>query len=309
MINERIGELAALITAISWTVTAMAFESAGRRVGSLAVNIIRLIIAFLIFCLLAMVRHGVPIPVNAPATVWFWLGLSGVVGFVLGDLFLFQAFVLIGSRVSMLIYASVPPLTAVLGWLILGETMGLENVIAMVITMTGISLVILKRSEPVPLSSTRIGFGRKGVVFTHPIKGILYAFGGALGQAGGLVLSKLGAPSYDPFAATQIRGIAGMIGFAIIVTLMGRWRMVGNAVRNLGAMREIGIGALFGPFFGVSVGLYAIQHASTGVASTIMALTPVLIIIPSVLIRKEQVTKREIAGAAVAVAGTALLFL
>ncbi|WP_455382813.1 DMT family transporter [Salinispira pacifica] len=317
MLHERIGELAALVTAICWTATAMAFEAAGRRIGSLAVNIIRLVIAFLVFCLLSLIVRGAPVPVDAPASVWFWLSLSGLVGFVLGDLFLFQAFVLIGSRVSMLIYASVPPLTALLGWALLGETLGLRNIAGMTVTLIGIAVVILQRSAvqgesgQEPAAASRIATPRmaRRVQLAHPVRGVLYAFGGALGQAGGLVLSKLGAPSFDPFGATQIRGIAGIIGFALIVTLSGRWGPILAGIRNLRAMSLVGVGAFFGPFLGVSLGLFAVQHTSTGVASTIMALTPVLIIIPAVLVLKERVSAREIGGALLAVAGTALLFL
>lgn len=313
MLHERIGEIAALVTAVCWTATALAFEAAGRRIGSLAVNIIRLVVAFLIFCVLSLIVRGAPVPVDAPPSVWFWLSLSGLVGFVLGDLFLFQAFILIGSRVSMLIYASVPPLTALMGWAILGETLSYRSILGMGVTLAGIAVVILQRSaadEPVA-ASTRIAAPRMrtGVRLAHPARGVLYAFGGALGQAGGLVLSKLGAPSYDAFGATQIRGIAGIVGFALIVTLTGRWRPVAAGLRNPRAMGLLSIGAFFGPFLGVSLGLVAVQHTSTGVAATIMALTPVLIIIPAVFLLKERVTLREIGGAVLAVAGTALLFL
>ncbi|HUX14041.1 MAG TPA: DMT family transporter [Spirochaetia bacterium] len=329
MLENRIGEIAALATAICWTATALAFEAAGRRIGSLAVNIIRLAIAFLVFCVLSMIVRGAPVPVDAAPRVWFWLSLSGIVGFVLGDLFLFQAFILIGSRVSMLIYASVPPLTAALGWLVLGESLNVRGFVGMVLTLAGIAVVILQRSVPASGSDTDVVTGsrlavprglpdaladrrpgtRARVGFTHPVRGILYAFGGALGQAGGLVLSKLGAPTYDAFGATQIRGIAGIIGFALIVTVARRWKPILDALRNLRAMTQVSVGAFFGPFLGVSLGLYAVQHTSTGIASTIMALTPVLIIVPSVLVLKQRVTLREIGGAVLAVGGTALLFL
>ncbi len=313
MLHERIGEIAALVTAICWTATALAFEAAGRRIGSLAVNITRLVIAFLIFCVLSLIVRGAPVPVDAGPDVWFWLSLSGLVGFVVGDLFLFQAFILIGSRVSMLIYASVPPLTALLGWAVLGETLSFRSMLGMVITLAGIAVVILQRSaaEATPPTGTRIAVPRPraGVRLAHPVRGVLYAFGGALGQAGGLVLSKLGAPSYDAFGATQIRGIAGIVGFALIVTLTRRWQPVAAGVRDLKAMGLVSVGAFFGPFLGVSLGLFAVQHTSTGIASTIMALTPVLIIIPAVLVLKERVSLREIGGAVLAVAGTALLFL
>ncbi len=84
MLENRIGEIAALVTAICWTATALSFEAAGRRIGSLAVNIIRLAIAFLIFCVLSLIVRGTPVPVDAAPRVWFWLSLSGIVGFVFG---------------------------------------------------------------------------------------------------------------------------------------------------------------------------------------------------------------------------------
>jgi drug/metabolite transporter (DMT)-like permease len=199
----------------------------------------------------------------------------------------------------MLIYASVPPLTAVLGWLVFGETLGGLGLAGMALTMAGISLVVLQRggadSAPVRLS--------------HPLRGVAFAFIGSLGQAVGLVLSKVGAPSYNAFAATQIRVMAALVGFAAVI--LARRRLAGllAAVKNRPAMGLMAVGSFFGPFLGVSLGLLSVQLTSTGVASTIMSITPVLIIPPSVLLFKEPVNGREVLGALIAVAGVALLFL
>ncbi len=311
---DRIGELAALGTAVCWTITAISFEAAGKRVGSLTVNLLRLAIAVLFFSVYTLVISGSPVPIDAPASAWGWLGLSGLVGFVIGDLLLFQAFVLIGSRVSMLIYSSVPPITAILGWIILGETLTLLGICGMALTVGGIAIVVLQRNQGsppeldaaavmVPHSPKRVRTQRR-----LSMKGVILALGGALGQAGGLVLSKLGAPSFNPVEATQIRGYAGLLGFLVIFVLLGRWRQVGAALRDAKAMIRITVGAFFGPFLGVSAGLYAAQHSTTGIASTIMSLVPILIIIPSVLFFHERVRPREILGAIVSVVGVALLF-
>jgi drug/metabolite transporter (DMT)-like permease len=74
-------------------------------------------------------------------------------------------------------------------------------------------------------------------------------------------------------------------------------------------MAVMSLGSLFGPFLGVSFSLLAVKHTATGIAATIMAIVPVLIIAPSVALFKEKVTLREIVGALVAVAGVAVLFL
>ena len=299
MFGENLGEFAALGTAICWTVTVLAFEASGRRVGSFAVNIIRLCMAFLVFCALTMLLRGSPLPLDATTHTWVWLSVSGIVGFVLGDLFLFRAFVVVGSRISMLIMALVPPITALIGWAILGETLTVVEVVGMVITVSGIAIVILERN---PAEGGQIRL-------RHPLVGILLAFSGAIGQATGLVLSKYGMGEYNPFFATQIRVIAAMIGFGVFLGFARRGRRsVRRALRDRKALSIIGLGAFFGPFLGVSLSLLAVQHTATGVASTIISIVPVLIIAPAALVFKERVTPREIVGAVIAVAGIAVLF-
>jgi drug/metabolite transporter (DMT)-like permease len=155
-----------------------------------------------------------------------------------------------------------------------------------------------------PESSDRSNTGR-----ARRLRGALFALGGALGQASGLVLSRVGVGSYDPFAATQIRGIAGIIGFSLIFTAFRKWKDIAAALRNAEAMRRIGLGAFFGPFLGVSLSLLAVQNTTAGIASTIMALVPVLIIPPAALFFREKIRVKEVIAALVAVAGVSLLFL
>jgi drug/metabolite transporter (DMT)-like permease len=141
------------------------------------------------------------------------------------------------------------------------------------------------------------------------VSGLLLALGGAAGQAVGLALSKYGMGRYDPFAATHIRVIAGGVGFVVLFFLLRRWRLVFRALGDGGAVARTALGAAFGPFLGVSLSLVAVQHTQAGVAATLMALVPVLIIPVSILVMKERVSLRAVAGALIAVAGAALLFL
>jgi drug/metabolite transporter (DMT)-like permease len=292
------GQLFALGTACCWTITVLSFESAGKRVGSLAVNLIRLCLGFLFLGSYSLLTRGMFLPLDASSYTWFWLAVSGLAGFVAGDGFLFRAFVLIGARLSMLVYAAVPAITALLGWIIMGETLSRANLLGMVLTMTGIGLVVLER-----------GSKRENAVQSRPLLGFLFAFLGACGQAVGLVLSKYGMGSYDAFAATQIRAIAGIVGFSILFVPLKAWPRVWHAVHERSAMKRISLGAFFGPFLGVSFSLLAVQHTATGIAATIMSMVPVLVIPPAVLLFKEKVTAKEIVGAMVAVVGVSWMFL
>jgi len=295
---NHLGEFAALLTAVFWTITALSFESASKKIGSLTVNILRLVIGFIFLSTYTLIKRGLIFPVDASLENWLWLTLSGLVGFVFGDLFLFKSFTMIGSRFSMLIMTLVPPITAFFGFIILGERLTLYNYLGMTLTFMGISMAVFSRS----------GKGEK-LSLKLSSRGVIYAFGGAVGQALGLVLSKFGLRDYDPFAATQIRVIAGIAGYAFLITILMRWNNVIKATSNRSGMIPTTIGAFFGPFLGVSFSLIAVKFTEAGIASTIMALVPVFIILPAVILYKQRVTIPEIAGAFLSVGGVALFFL
>ena len=198
----------------------------------------------------------------------------------------------------MLIMTLVPPMTAFLSWLMLDETLTLFNFIGMTLTLGGIALVIVNK-----------GKGEKMFSFKHSSRGVLFAFIGAVGQAVGLVFSKVGMGNYSAFAATQIRIITGIVGFAIVITIWKKWRNVGSAVKNVSALKRIGLGSIFGPFLGVSFSLFAVQHANAGIASTIMSIVPILIIPASIAFLHQKATLKEIIGAVISVTGVALFFL
>ena len=291
------GEIAALATAVCWTFTGVAFEAAGKRVGSLAVNLIRLLPAVVLLSLYSWTTRGVAFPTDATAHAWLWLSISGLIGFTIGDLCLFRAFVLVGARVSMLLMAMVPPITTLFGLLIMGEVLSARELLGMALTVAGVSSVVLEQRPDA-----------EGKLRRLPLGGVLLGLGGAGGQALGLVLSKYGMGSYDAFAATQIRVVAGIVGFALVFTVIGWWPRVRAAVADRRAMVSTGIGAFFGPFLGVSLSLVAVKYAYAGVAASLMALVPVLIIPASVVVFREKVSPVAILGAVVAVAGSALLF-
>ena len=298
------GEIAGVLTAVFWTVTSLAFESAGKKVGSLSVNLIRLVIAFFLIGIYSWIARGFFFPTDATLFQWKWLALSGLIGFVIGDLLLFQAFVVVGARISMLMMALAPPFAALIGWLMLGEVLSPMSWLGMGVTMSGIVIVILKRKK-----TEENGEIVKKIRSGYSVTGILLALGGALGQAAGLVISKKGMGEYDAFSASQIRVLTGMVGFTILFFFMKRWSKVWLAVQHISAMKRITLGAIFGPFLGVSFSLLAVQHTKTGIAATLMAIVPVLIMPPSVFLFKEKVNWKEIVGAIITVGGIALFFL
>lgn len=298
-----LGELAALGTACCWTVSSLAFSAASRRMGSLSLNLVRLVIAFILVTTFCVVRRGMLLPFDASSSTWGWLLLSGLVGYVLGDLCLFRAFVLIGPRLSMLIMALAPPIAAVLGFFLLNERIAPLGIVGMLVTIAGIAWVIRERAED---GSGANHSEAKGATLRQ---GVLLGFGAAIGQAVGMILGKIGMGKFDPVSAGQIRVLAGMLGFASIFTAIGWWGKTREAIRDKKALAFASLGALAGPVIGVSLSLVSVQLTETGIAATIMSTTPVLIIPIVILSGQEKVSFQAVLGALVAVAGVAMLWL
>jgi drug/metabolite transporter (DMT)-like permease len=296
---DRLGELYSLGTALCWVGTAVLFTKAGQRIGSLVVNLVRMVMAIGMLVLLAWVTRGLAWPTDASDHTWLWMSVSGLVGFTFGDLCLFRALLLLGPRLSTLMMSFAPPLAAIAGWLWLGESLGPWQLAGIGLTLAGVAWAILDRT---PSASTQASAsGRRW--------GVLLGFGGALGQGVGLVLSKYGMGDFDAVAANQIRVLAGTLGFATIFTVTGWWPRVRRGLSDTRGMAYTAGGAFAGPFLGVTLSLLAVQHTEAGVAASIMGTTPVLIIPWMVWVGKERVGLGGVLGAIVAVFGVALLFL
>jgi drug/metabolite transporter (DMT)-like permease len=298
------GEAIALATVLCWTFSVQFFEAASKEIGSTPVNIIRIFVALVLFSLLLLFRDGVIAPIHFPARAWLYLSLSGIVGFFIGDIFLFKALVALGPRVAMLIQSLAAPTAAIIGWLSLGEIYLPHQWIGMAVALSGVAIVILERAKKIAPDSAR-------KIRRITPKGVGIGLVGMVGQAGGMVLSKTGmqtATGYlDAFAATQVRAIAAFVCFSLFFTITRRWRYVREALCNKKAVIMTSMGALFGPFIGVSLSLLTLHYLTTGVASTFFALIPITIIPFSILLHKEHVSKRAIIGAVIAVSGVCLL--
>jgi drug/metabolite transporter (DMT)-like permease len=309
---ERYGELAAFGTAVCWTASALFFEDASKRVGATAVNFFKVFFAFFFLAATGLVLRGMPLPLDAPREAWLYLPLSGLIGFVIADYFLFNAYILIGSRLTVLFQPLSPLFTALLGFLILGERMRPQALLAMGLVVAGIFIVVLSRSrEAGRASDAALAKGTEVKRVPHLVKGMVFALLSTFFNALGLIFSKLGlAGGYDAVSGTEIRVVTAIVGFGLQALIMGQAKAVFvDAPRDRKARKATAIGAIFGPFLGVVLSLFAVQHTSAGATSTLMSLTPVLIIPPAILIQKQKVAALEILGAVVAVAGAALFFL
>ncbi|MDO4211553.1 MAG: DMT family transporter [Bacteroidales bacterium] len=321
------GELISITVAISWTACAMFAEVASKRVGSLPLNVVRMLLSLIMLAAVMWWFTGVPYPVGANADTWLWLSLSGLVGYVLGDFCFFNSYILIGSRYGQLLMTLAPPVAALFGWLLLGQSMTWMAILGMTITILGIATAIYRpRKES--------GAGTNGGEASEttprlPLRGILFGIGAGIGQGMGLVLSAKGLMHYEalqqlagvayqhggnaalvlPFASTAIRAVTGLIGFTLWTFARGEAPQLRKAFTDRRAMLFALAATITGPFIGVSLSLMATLYTSIGIAQTIMAMTPVLIIWPTYLFFHQRIHWREVVGAIVSVCGVALFFV
>ena len=306
-----LGEAISLTVAVSWTVTALFAEIGSKRLGSLQMNVVRMVLSLVMLGTTLWWFTGAPYPLYADGKTWFWLSMSGFVGYLLGDYCLFNSYILIGSRFGQLFMTLAPPAAAFAGWIVLGETLSIQALLGMCVTLTGIGISVLNKGASQKIS------------LKLPLKGVLFGIGAGVGQGIGLVLSKVGMNFYEgaipvgeeivadlvPFASTFIRAVTGCVGFLFLMGVQRQFGTLFTSVHDRKGMNAALWATITGPFIGVSLSLMAVQYTEAGVASTLMALTPVLIIWPAHIFFGQQVTFKEVVGACISVVGVSLFFM
>ncbi len=294
------GEAAALLTACCWVVSSLAYSASVQVVGAPVVNRVRLVMAVAFLMVTHRLLMGTWIPA-AEGVRWLWLGLSGLAGLVLGDWALLSAYGLVGPRIATLMMAVSPVISTFLAWAFLGERLQGWEYLGVVLALAGVGLVVFERTD---------GLGRK-VAPRRYFLGVLAGLGAAAGQSSGLILAKAGlAGGFSPLSGVLMRMLAAGAILWLATFLGGRVRSTLTILnQNRPVLGRIALGSVMGPFVGVWLSLVAVQASHVGVASTLMAMTPVLILPVVRWGLKEQVSRRAVLGTLVSIVGVAVIFV
>lgn len=313
--DDILGPAAGVATSLLWTFTALFFAAAGKRIGATQVNSLRIFMAIGLHSATSIALSGTLWP-QMSGEQTLYLALSGILGLSICDQLLFTALVDIGPRLALLMMTTAPLMALALGAVFLDEQVGWLALGGIAMTLGGIVWVVLERPAT----------PRDKQSHPHFTRGILLALLASACQAGGMLLSKKGmghgiaegAVHIAPQSATLVRMVFGGAGMIPILVLYA-WQRNGPAhaaarSRRIGSRKSgYGLtlcGAIVGPFLGVWMCLVALDKTPLlGVAQTLVSLSPVLILPFSVTVLKERVSPRAAIGAAIAVAGAALLFI
>jgi drug/metabolite transporter (DMT)-like permease len=292
-----LGEFSALLTAVLWSFTSIAFSHAAEKIGSIQLNMNRLLFATFFLLLTILVFN---ISYNLSSKQVICLAASGIIGLVIGDSFLFKAYRQIGARLSILLMSFAPGLSAFMGYIFLSEKFSFLGVIGMIVTLLGVIIVVSERNKT------------PDAKYKMNIIGFINGFMGAVGQAGGLVFAKLAFDQGDinGFVATFIRIFSSVLLFLPALLIFRRYKNPLTTYKNnsRALISTLG-GTISGPYLGITFSMIAVAHTSVGIAATLMSTMPVLMLPLVKYFYKDKLTWQAIIGAFITVAGVAILFL
>ncbi len=330
--SPLLGAFAGVSTSILWTFTALFFAAAAKRISPARVNASRLLVAVVLHLITFRLMTGAWWP-TMPTSQLLALAASGVVGLAICDQALLQSFADIGPRRAILVMTTSPLFALAFGIAFLGERPTLIALVGIALTLGGVAWVVLERPTAEKLASAAPETGAESPANTPLLppptavnpyfrRGLILALIGAATQAAGFLLSKMGmghgvegATELDPQAATLVRMVFGTLGVMPILAIdEWRRRRIASAApsppgRTALAYLLSACGAVTGPYFGVWLSLVAINSVPLGVAQTLCSLQPVLILPFAAWLLKESIGWRAVLGAAIAVGGSAILFL
>jgi len=295
-----LGEAAAVITAVAWAVSAMTAQNVLLRTTNAVVNFSKVAVALLGMLPLAWICRGTLLPLDVPPGCWWWLGLSGLLGFAACDALMLQGFRYAGARTTLVVMTGAPLLAACGGALLLQETLSATAMVGISITLLGIVMVIAGKGEA----------KKDAVSGRERWRGLSAAVGATFFQAAGFLLTKRGLSGCDSIAGTQIRLLAAALGFSLLLFLAPRGcRALAAAWQQRDTARMLLTYGFLGPLLGMGLSLFAFGRAPVGIVSTIISTPPVIMIPLAMIFYREKIRFSEIAGAGIAVAGVAVLFL
>ena len=305
---------AALLCTVFFSASAVSARKTTEHLGGTEANFVRLIFAPILMITVAL-SFG-------PALTGYWhpkvfalFFLSGAIGFGLGDIALFQAFPLIGSRLTTLIVHCVSvPVAATVEYFWLGSTMTPAQILCAVVILAGVATALAPRENP--------NLERKEL-----LKGIGWGLIAAVGQGFGAgVLSRVITENVAPQCGVQLDGfhagitvavqrmLGGMVFSGVCLFVFRAWlkrhpdsKTIGGMTRTDNQWRKgapwLLATGLAGPALGVTCYQWALLGNSTGVVLPIIAATPLVVIPMAIAMDEEKPTLRSLIGGLIAVGG------
>ncbi|CAH6856650.1 Predicted permease, DMT superfamily protein [Vibrio chagasii] len=296
-----IGEIAAIGAAIVWACATWIYGQFGHRFSAMQLNIIKGLVASV---MMLLVMPLIPMPEFELSANHFWiLAISGIIGIAIGDSAYFAALKRIGANKTLLLESLAPPLSGVLALMFLGAALTLQSWLGVVITTLAVTFVVFQPSNSVSDDSTN----------QAQWSGIGYGLVASVCQASGVVISHyaLVAGDIPPLLGALIRLAIGVFAVMIIIPFVEN-KPYSSIKRDLWEMTKLDklwlLSAIFvGTFLALWLQQIALKNANPAIAQTLIATSPVFILVIYAL-KGEKVSKQSLIGTLAAVGGISLFF-
>ena len=315
--------LASFLAAFFFALNATCASKSVRANGSMRANVGRLLVAA---AFLGLFAHTLGHGFGSASVGWFFL--SGVIGMGLGDLGVYAALPLLGSRLTVLMTQCLAaPLAALGERLWLGTRLTATQILWGLVILIGVVVALLPNKSSPPRVTVR------------PI-GFLFGLVAACGQGFGALVSRKGvnvAEAAGEAAHNATFGInaayhrifAGLIFTALWFLILHLLRRPTATDASLAAPTEkchvlpdtsfpptsarglwlILAAGLAGPVAGVSCYQWALATSPSGIVLPIAATTPLFAIPIAYWLEGDRPTRRALVGSVIAVAGCIALTL
>ncbi len=318
----------ALMAMMFFAGSAVAANRAVQTLGSLKTNALRLSIAVAVGTLWAFTFGQ-----GAWGAGLHLMLISGALGFGVGDVGLFLALPLLGSRLTVLMTQCLAvPLAALTEWLWRGTILTQAQTLASALILGGVALALAPNKSE--------GNAAKNVG-NWTMAGVIFGLISAAGQGSGAVFSreafavvKRSGQELDGLTASWQRALAGLV-----IALVSWWALEQHTARKLKSpqtalvevahemaepenenaaastcsgqssshgTRWLFLHAALGPLLGVASLQTALKTTPSALVLSIAALTPLAVMPLAWWLEGDRPGARALLGAAVAVAGAAL---
>lgn len=287
-----------LFTSLCWSLTPYFFTAAQNKIGVNQLNVDRLLLASII---LFFVLLYFDINCNLSSLQYLFLILSGIIGLVCGDYFLFSSFRKIGPRYSSVLMSLAPIFTCVGAVFLFNENISIIGFIGIITTISGIIIVVSKTNSVSQNAKQNI----------KPSK-LLFGILAALGQAVGILCVKQAyiTGELNGISATFFRVSSAGIILMLWLSLLNKYSNPVKIYKNdKTALKYVLLGTLFGPVLGVTSSIISLEYVPVSIAQTLFSTSPIFMLPISHFIMKDKVNGRAIIGVFIAIIGIALLMM
>ncbi|MBZ4674029.1 MAG: protein of unknown function transrane [Spirochaeta sp.] len=298
--NLLLGQLLALVTAACWAQNSIIYRHLGKQVGSDAVAHIRMWLALPAIILLTYIMEGMWFPLHLSPQTYFFILASGAIGYFVTDKLLFQAYILLGSRESMVIMTLSPVVTAIFGFFLFAERLNGIQVLGILTTILGVLLMVLLDRKPLLAQQEQ----------KDRSTGLLFAVLASILQSVSFLMAKFAMDETGPVATNLLRNLGGLSIFIIYNFFYKK-----NGKQHLALLKKprlffiLLFAALAGPVLGMTTQMKAFTLAPVGIVTTITQITPILLLPFDRFILHKKLSLPSLGGTFLSIAGVAVLFL